>query len=78
VITDTYPDRNDKKRTLMLYHPGENRRVDIGRFLAPPPYEGDIRCDLHPRWSRDGRQVCFDSVHQGTRQMYVADVGGRQ
>lgn len=61
-------------RTLMLYHPAENRRVDIGRFLAPPPYEGDIRCDLHPRWSRDGAKVCFDSVHEGTRQMYEADL----
>jgi hypothetical protein len=74
LITDSYPDELEKKRTLMLYHPATNRRMDIGRFLAPPPYEGDIRCDLHPRWSRDGRSVCFDSVHEGTRQMYVADV----
>jgi len=74
VITDTYPDKAESKRTLMLYQPAANRRVDIGRFLAPAAFGGDIRCDLHPRWSRDGKQVCFDSVHEGTRQMYVADL----
>lgn len=62
-------------RALMLYDPAANRRTDVGRFLVPPGYGGDIRCDLHPRWSRDGRQICFDSVHEGTRQMYVVDVG---
>ena len=50
------------------------RKVMLGRFLSPLPFRGEIRCDLHPRWSRDGRQVCFDSVHEGTRQIYVMDV----
>lgn len=34
-----------------------------------------LHCDLHPRWSRDGRQVVFDSIHEGTRQIYIANVG---
>ena len=33
-----------------------------------------LHCDLHPRWSRDGRQVVFDSIHEGTRQIYMVDV----
>lgn len=73
ILTDTYPDR-ERKRTLILFNPQENRRVDIGRFFSPPALDGEIRCDLHPRWSRDGRQVCIDSVHEGTRQVYVIDV----
>ena len=48
--------------------------MDIGRFFAPRELDGEIRCDLHPRWSRDGTQVCLDSVHEGTRQMYVVEV----
>ncbi|MGE9293377.1 MAG: hypothetical protein ACQKBW_07175 [Puniceicoccales bacterium] len=72
VLTDTYPDKEDM-RTLILYDWQNNLRVNIGRFYAPP-MEWQIRCDLHPRWSRDGRQVCIDSIHEGSRQMYVLDV----
>ena len=76
ILTDTYPDREEHKRTLILYRPEDSRRVDIGRFYAPPELPGEIRCDLHPRWSRDGTQVCFDSAHEGDRQVYVIDVSG--
>jgi hypothetical protein len=48
--------------------------VDIGRFFAPRELYEEIRCDLHPRWSRDGTQVCIDSAHEGSRQMHVLDV----
>lgn len=34
-----------------------------------------LHCDLHPRWSRNGQEVVFDSIHEGTRQIYVAHVG---
>jgi hypothetical protein len=72
VLTDTYPD-SDGKRTLLLFRPDDGVRVDLGRFHAGG-LKGPVRCDLHPRWGRDGRSVCFDSVHVGTRQMYVMDV----
>ncbi|HJN15424.1 MAG TPA: hypothetical protein QGH10_08040 [Armatimonadota bacterium] len=73
VLTDTYPGK-DHKRTLLLYRPADERRVDIGRFYAPPELSGEIRCDLHPRWNRDGTEVCFDSAHEGDRQLYTIDV----
>lgn len=73
MLTDTYPDA-ENMRTLMLYHMETNTRYDIGRFYAPPELAGPVRCDLHPRWSRDGRQVCIDSAHTGERQVYVLDV----
>lgn len=34
-----------------------------------------LHCDLHPRWSCDGQKAAFDSIHEGTRQIYVAHVG---
>ncbi len=34
-----------------------------------------LHCDLHPRWKSDGAQISFDSIHEGTRQIYVVDVG---
>lgn len=73
VLTDTYPDR-EHRRALILYRPEDGLKVEVGRFFAPPELQGEIRCDLHPRWSRDGRLICFDSAHEGTRQMYVMDV----
>jgi len=76
ILSDTYPDKRDSKRTLFLYDPAASRRVKLGRFLAPEPYVGDLRCDLHPRWRRDGKAASFDSVHDGTRQLYVADLAG--
>jgi hypothetical protein len=73
MLTDTYPDEQHI-RTLILFEMATGRRVDIGRFYAPPELVGPTRCDLHPRWSRDGKQVCIDSAHEGERQMYVIDV----
>ncbi|MBZ0304202.1 MAG: hypothetical protein K8J31_30990 [Anaerolineae bacterium] len=73
MLTDTYPDA-EHNRTLMLYHLATQTRIDIGKFYAPPELQGPIRCDLHPRWRRDGKQVCIDSAHEGQRQVYVLDV----
>jgi Tol biopolymer transport system component len=38
-------------------------------------YDGPARTDLHPRWSRDGKLITFDSIHEGERQIYLVDVG---
>ena len=73
MLTDTGPDV-ENLQDLYLWDMREERKVMLGRYLSPPPFRGEIRCDLHPRWSRDGRRVCFDSIHEGTRQVYVVDV----
>lgn len=74
VLNDTYPDRFDM-RTLMLVKWPEGKRIDIARLHSPKSkWWGEIRCDLHPRWSRDGKRVCIDSVHEGTRQMYIVNM----
>jgi len=75
VLNDTYPDRYDM-RTLMLYRWADGARCDLARLHSPKSrWWGEIRCDLHPRWNRDGTMVCIDSVHTGERQMYVVEVG---
>lgn len=75
ILNDTYPDKNDRHQTLYLYHVPTNRKVILGRFYEPPQFTGEWRCDLHPRTSRDGRTVFFDSTHEGDkRQLYSIDI----
>lgn len=51
------------------------RRLPVGSFFVPEAYRGGYwRCDLHARWRPDGRQLGFNSVHEGARQVYVMDV----
>ena len=57
-----------------MYDMQSGKRHDLGSFFADPSLSKENRCDLHPRWSRDGRQVCIDSVHESVRQMYAIDV----
>lgn len=32
-----------------------------------------LHCDLHPRWDAHGKMVAFDSIHEGTRQIYIVE-----
>lgn len=73
LVTDTYPDEQ-RRQDLFVMHLHTGQAARIARFHTPPQYKGDWRCDLHPRWSRDGRQVCIDSTHDGIRQVYVIDL----
>ncbi len=73
VLNDTYPDEQGQ-RTLMLYDIANDRRIDLGTFYSPAVQPDELRCDLHPRWNRTGTQICFDSVHEGSRQIYLMDV----
>jgi hypothetical protein len=73
VLMDTYP-HEDHRRGLFIYDPKTNRKLELGQFYSMPDVNGEIRCDLHACWSRDGQQVCFDSTHEGSRQIYVMDV----
>ncbi|SHG20730.1 hypothetical protein SAMN02745206_03462 [Desulfacinum infernum DSM 9756] len=73
ILNDTYPDGYGM-RTLYLYDLQRGRRINLERFHSPARYRGETRCDLHPRWNRDGTAVCIDSAHTGSRQMYVVNL----
>lgn len=73
IVTDTYPDRT-RKRSLFLYHLDTDQVISAGEFFAPFEFDGAVRCDLHPRWSPDGRFVSIDSAHEGIRRSYILDV----
>ncbi len=74
ILSDTYPDDLSNERLLFLYDVEQEQRYDIGSFYTDPNLGKPNRCDLHPRWRADGRQVCIDSIHEGERQIYLLDV----
>jgi hypothetical protein len=73
ILSDAGPDGNDR-RSVYLYDTRTGTRAELGSVHSPPELADDFRCDLHPRWSRDGRQICIDSAHEGSRQLYVVDI----
>ena len=75
MLTDSYP-CEDSCRKLFLHELSSGRTLEIGSFFSDMSYPIPTRCDLHPNWSRDGRTVCIDSIHEGSRQMYTLDVSG--
>jgi len=72
LLTDTYPDKYSERK-ILLYLPGGSLNI-IGSYFSPLDYTGDLRCDLHPRWDRTGKKICFDSAHEGLRCMYIIDL----
>lgn len=67
VVTDTYPDR---ARVARVYCMIGDEVKEIVKVFAPFRYDNDVRCDLHPRWNRNGNLICIDSVFEGRRGLY--------
>jgi hypothetical protein len=73
MLTDTYPKGERREQTLILFNMLDGRRIDVGRFSAAEVANDSWRCDLHPRWNREGDMACLDSTHENSRQMYLVD-----
>lgn len=73
ILTDTYPDRYRFQR-LVIYDTKTRERRDIVRTRLPWRFRGPLQVDLHPRWSRSGTHVCFDSGHPGVRSLCTIPV----
>lgn len=75
IVTDSYPDRA-RVASIILMDGDETKKENttIARVFAPFKYDNDTRCDLHPRWNHAGDKICFDSIFEGHRGLYVVDV----
>jgi Tol biopolymer transport system component len=73
-VSDTYQDKLDFRR-LFLFNIQESKMLDIAELKSSSVLDNTaFRCDLHPKWSYNGRYVSVDTVNEGFRQMYVYDV----
>lgn len=72
VVTDSYPSRKRIQDIKVLKDSEENGMV-VARVFAPFKYDNDTRCDLHPRWSRDNKKICFDGCFDGHRGLFCIE-----
>ena len=78
MATDTYPDKSGERK-LMVLRMSDQAVLPLGTYFVPEIYrETYSRCDLHPRWRPDGKMLAFNSVHEGSRQVYVIDIARPQ
>jgi len=73
ILNDTYPDRN-RLQSVYLYNEKTGERIALCDFYSPPAYNGEWRCDTHPRSTPDGKFVIIDSPNWDGRQMYILDI----
>lgn len=73
ILNDTYPDKERYQHPFIFHLPTETK-IPLGDFYQARIFNGEWRCDLHPRASRDGRKVLIDSAHNGGRQIYMIDL----
>lgn len=78
ILYDSYPDA-DGYRKLLLYDLKKQKGMKLAELFSGRhelQYCEDIRCDLHPRWNRDGSAISFDSTHESHRHVYQMDLSG--
>jgi hypothetical protein len=73
LIFDTYPDKS-RMKSLRLFDLKTLGLVFLGEFYESLTFYGETRCDLHPKWSFDGKKIFFDSVHTGKRHLYYINI----
>ncbi len=71
LVTDSYPYSPERLQDLYLVNMDSREASRAAAFYQPREFHGPWRCDLHPRWSPDGTQICIDSTHGGMRQVYI-------
>ena len=73
LITDTYPDRW-RRQSLLLADRSSGEVCCLLQEVIDLRFRRENRCDYHPRWRPDGRQVCVDTSGDGTRSLAILEL----
>ena len=68
IIVDTYPDKS-RMQHLMMLDIKQQKVIKLLKVYQSVKYMNQTRCDMHPRFSLDGKSVYFDSVYHGKREL---------
>lgn len=72
-VTDSRLNRR-RDDYIILFNKNNYKIVYVNHFFIPTAYRGQVRCDLHPRWDREGKFIVADVVEKGKRAMAVVNV----
>lgn len=74
IVGDTYADKRNVLH-LYVYALDKGLKVEVASFdHGVTTSDGNLRCDLHPRWNRGGDQLAVDVCERGVRRLRVIDV----
>ena len=73
IVSDTYPEIC-RRQFLLLLRVADVTILELADLYSPARFDGEFRCDLHPRWSALGKRIAVDTTRAGYRQMAVFDV----
>ncbi len=86
LIGDSYPPAKDARydgdseitpagyRHIRIQDMHTGKSGVLCEIYSPLPENEDIRCDLHARFSRDGKRLSFDSIARGKREILEIDL----
>jgi hypothetical protein len=81
IVTDAYPDEPITKRDgsvpIRYLHTDTGKEEAIAEVFVSNT-NGEFRIDPHPAWDRTGRYVIFNGFTNGTRNVFMADLGAVQ
>jgi hypothetical protein len=72
LLVDTYPDKY-REQHLLVFRLDTEKLLDLETIYIPFQFKGELRCDLHPRWSPSGRYICFDFPQNDKRAICLID-----
>ena len=65
-VSDTYPNLLGFQK-LFIFSLRSKKIIWKKYIYSPYKFTGIIRCDLHPRWSNDGKKIMIDFIENGNR-----------
>ena len=72
-VSDTYPNLFGFQK-LFIYSVKRDKIIWKRYIYSPYKFKGIIRCDLHPRWSNNGKKIMIDFVENENRNIGIFDI----
>lgn len=73
IIVDSYPDLS-RMQTLHAYNRKTKEVILLAELFHDLKHKEFNRCDLHPRFTEDGKKVYIDTIYAGKRQLLCLNV----